>query len=161
MKHIFLLFILGTLTINSVFSQSDRVVLNNEITLTSLKNNNTISNIETWKPTTSDLENIQGLMNQCMNTYNKQTLESFKSRGERKHAKMYQIMNMNKYKVQIVPFVNTRGEKEVWINGFCNAFGTDWQTEIVQVFDGGNCYFTMRINLTTGECIEAGTNGYA
>lgn len=80
---------------------------------------------------------------------------------KRKYARMYEIMRLENYKIQYVPFLNEKGEKEVWINGFCSSFDSDWRKDIIHVFDGGNCYFTIRLNLSTGKCISAGTNGYA
>ena len=56
---------------------------------------------------------------------------------------------------------NHKGEKEVWINGFCNTWDKNWKTEIILVHDGGNCYFNLKINLTSGECFEISVNGYA
>ncbi|RDC65310.1 hypothetical protein [Adhaeribacter pallidiroseus] len=94
--------------------------------------------------------------------YNTKVNEGFKKRGEsRRYAKMYQIRDLKNYKIQYVPYLNEKREKEIWINGFCDSFNKDWRKEIIHVFDGGNCYFTIRLNLLTGECIAVGTNGYA
>ena len=92
---------------------------------------------------------------------NSETDKSFKERGESKYAHMYKIKKLKNYKIQFVPYLNEQGEKEVWINGFCSGSNSNWKKEIVWVMDGGNCYFQIRLNLTTGTCIEIGTNGYA
>ena len=60
-----------------------------------------------------------------------------------------------------MPYVNEKGEKEIWINGFCDNKGTDWKKEIIFVFDGGNCFFEIRLNLTTEECLAIGISGYS
>jgi hypothetical protein len=73
--------------------------------------------------------------------------------------KYFVIRELDEYKFQFVPVVNVRGEKIVWINAFCDAFGTDWKKHIVVVMDGGNCYFKAKINLTTKQVFELGTNG--
>jgi hypothetical protein len=51
------------------------------------------------------------------------------------------------YRIQIVTFVNSKGEKEVWVNAFCKASGDYWKTRPVVVFDGGPCYFQVNVNL--------------
>ena len=111
---------------------------------------------------TVELDAVTRLLTKCITDYNDQIRESFKKRGEKKkYARMYQIMSLSKYKIQIVPYINEKGEKEIWINGFCSDYDTDWKTEIIHVFDGGNCYFTVRLNISNNTCIALGTNGYA
>jgi hypothetical protein len=160
------------LTIGSIFllhltfckAQSDIVILQNQKTIHELI---TIFKIlpesaMTTSLSSAELEVVKRLLTKCIADYNNQISESFKKRGEQsKYARMYQIMRLGKYKIQVVPYINEKGEKEVWINGFCNHFNTDWKTEIVQVFDGGNCYFTVRLNVSNNKCVAVGTNGYA
>jgi hypothetical protein len=43
------------------------------------------------------------------------------------------------------------GERKVFINGFCDDMGIDWQTEIVAVDDGGDCFFSAMYNVDAGE----------
>ncbi|MDX6748070.1 hypothetical protein SHK09_14835 [Polaribacter sp. PL03] len=71
-------------------------------------------------------------------------------------------LKLDGYKRQYVPIINEKGEKEVWINFFCDDFGTNnWKTEIALVEDGGNCYYNIKINLKTKEYYELGINGNA
>lgn len=144
--------------------QSDFVVLQDQKTIDELITVFKIlpKSTMTTSLSTTELDNARGLLNKCITDYNEQIKEGFKKRGEkRKYARMYQIMSLSKYKIQIVPFINEKGEKEVWINGFCGDQLNDWKTEVVHVFDGGNCYFSVRLNISKNECIAAGTNGYA
>lgn len=63
---------------------------------------------------------------------------------------------------QYLPVINESGEKEVWINFFCDDFGAeDWKNQIVEVNDGGNCYFDVKINLTQKTYYDLMVNGYA
>ncbi len=39
------------------------------------------------------------------------------------------------------------GERKIFINGFCDAVGYDWEHEPVLVDDGGDCYFTAVYNV--------------
>jgi hypothetical protein len=73
-------------------------------------------------------------------------------------------IGLDEYKKQLVPVMNEKGEKEVWVNMFCSGFDTEnwnWKIEIVDVDDGGNCYWNVKVNLTTGEYYELSINGYA
>lgn len=67
-----------------------------------------------------------------------------------------------KYKMQIVPALNKNGQKEVWINAFCNSLGVmNWKSKLVFVKDGGNCFFNFKINLTEHKIYRIFVNGYA
>ncbi len=65
-------------------------------------------------------------------------------------------------KRQYIPVINEVGEKVVWINLFCDDWGSEnWKSEIMMVNDGGNCYFNLKINLSKGTYSELFINGYA
>lgn len=64
-------------------------------------------------------------------------------------------------KRQYVPVINKNGEKEVWINFFCGTHHDKWRDDIVVVFDGGNCYFNVKINLAQVEYYDLIINGHA
>jgi hypothetical protein len=57
-------------------------------------------------------------------------------------------INLNNYNRQYIAVINSKGEKEVWINCICNTDKNDWKKEIVLVDDGGNCYWQIIINIT-------------
>lgn len=66
------------------------------------------------------------------------------------------------YKRQYLPVLNEKGEKEVWINFFCHDFEDDiWKTATFNVADGGNCFYSLKINLVTKEIYHLRINGYA
>jgi hypothetical protein len=68
------------------------------------------------------------------------------------------ISNPGKYYKQFVAVINSKGEKEVWVECFCKISDASWKTEPVIVKDGGNCYFYVKINLTTGLVSNFGIN---
>ena len=70
------------------------------------------------------------------------------------------FINLPKYRRQYFCSLNDKGEKIVWVNCFCGTKDY-WKTSEVFVFDGGNCYFHMMINISTGQVSEFGTNGVA
>ena len=109
----------------------------------------------------SDSSKIEILIYQSIQQYNsKLSKERFKYKGVdtgRLH-----------YKMQIIPAMNNKGQKEIWVNGFCShrngwrePFNQNWKEQIVLVEDGGNCYFNFKINLDTKEYYSFYVNGYA
>jgi len=65
------------------------------------------------------------------------------------------------YKKQLVAVTNLKGEKEVWVNCFCDDWDKAWRTQVVSVEDGGTCYFNFKLNLTTKKIYDLIVNGYA
>lgn len=53
------------------------------------------------------------------------------------------------------------GQRKVFVNGFCDAWDTNWQAELVFVMDGGDCYFTAIYNVETSELESFMFNGEA
>ena len=71
-------------------------------------------------------------------------------------------LKLDKFKRQYVSVFNERGEKEIWVNFFCNNGNTDqWKTKLIMIKDGGNCYFNLKVNLTNKTYSELKINGYA
>lgn len=63
---------------------------------------------------------------------------------------------------QYVPAINEYGEKVIWINFFCGKPKTDgWKNGIVDVRDGGDCYFNLKVNLTTQKYYDLSINSDA
>jgi hypothetical protein len=109
------------------------------------------------KPATlnyNEIYQLDSLLKLCALEYN----ETLKSDLRENYSIDF---NKYKYKRQYVAVLNSQGEKEVWINGFCNTWGNRWKNEVLHVNDGGNCYFNLKINLTTKICFELAVNGYA
>jgi len=71
-------------------------------------------------------------------------------------------IKLDGYLRQYIPITNELGEKEVWINFFCDDWNSDvWKSGIIIVLDGGNCYFNLKVNLTKKTYYELSINGYA
>jgi hypothetical protein len=75
--------------------------------------------------------------------------------------KAFVIMPLMKYKMQFFPVTNAQGQKEVWINCLCQTYNDDWKNRVIMVEDGGNCYFSIKINLTTKSYSQLMINGSA
>ena len=64
------------------------------------------------------------------------------------------IINLDKYKRQYIPFYDDKGIRMVLVNSFCEKdlewqikFGINWKKELVITNDGGDCYFLGLIDL--------------
>ena len=111
----------------------------------------------TYTPTTlseNEIQQLDSLFRQCIFIYNSNLA------SDRKRSYSIDFLKY-KYKRQYIAVINDKGEKEVWINCFCNAQEKHWKTKIILVEDGGNCYFNLKINLTTKDCFEVSVNGYS
>ena len=112
---------------------------------------------KTYSPSTltqDDIEKIERLMTDCVNTYNNKLSSDNKQY-------FYIDLTKEKYRRQYVAVTSKNGDKEIWINCLCQIHGDNWKTSIIMVEDGGNCYFNLKINLTKEECYDLGVNGHA
>ncbi|MBS1646636.1 MAG: hypothetical protein JST67_04795 [Bacteroidetes bacterium] len=57
-------------------------------------------------------------------------------------------VDLKKYQRQYIAVINNKGEKEVWVNCFCYNMGVDFYTQVLDIKDGGSCFFNVKINLT-------------
>lgn len=73
------------------------------------------------------------------------------------------IETSEKYNKQCIAIINSKREKEVWIYCSCKLglFSKDeFQYRINSAKDGGNCYFSVKLNLTLKTYSELQINGY-
>jgi hypothetical protein len=105
--------------------------------------------------TNQDLEVIDRLLSDCINVHNsnQDTTKEFS-----------EYIDLKKYKRQYVPFINSNGEKKVYVNCFCiSDFANEvdyWKKSLVEVEDGGSCFFHVTINLSSYKYEQLFTNGY-
>lgn len=113
----------------------------------------------------SDILLIEDLLDKSIIENNKIEIEYYlKAKKKRPKAKIYKekfIIELNRYKIQYLPIVNSKGEKEVWVNCFCSTGNRNWKETIISAKDGGNCFFKLKINLTKGYYYEFSVNGEA
>ena len=72
----------------------------------------------------------------------------------------YDSINLSNYRIQLVVTINNSGEKEIFVNCFCST-EEDWENHLVKVLDGGECFFNVRINLSTNKYYEFSVNSLA
>ncbi|TDO20945.1 hypothetical protein [Pedobacter duraquae] len=72
------------------------------------------------------------------------------------------FIDLKNYKRQYVAHINAKKQKEVWVNCFCSNEGNDeWKSKIIEVRDGGKCYFNLRIIIEQKSYYEFMVNGKA
>ncbi|MGN7888403.1 hypothetical protein [Dyadobacter sp. 22481] len=103
--------------------------------------------------TPQDLEQIDSLLLVCVANYNKTIRQDLQF--------MKIDLDDRLYKKQLVAVVNSLGEKEVWVNCFCDDFSTPWRTRLLLVDDGGSCYFNLKINLKSLKYYDFSVNALA
>ena len=115
--------------------------------------------------TDGDLMKIETILIKCINHYNSGQERRFKEINDKHREynldKKNFIIDLTSYKRQYVSIMNSKGEKEVWVNCFCDTWNTDWRKDLISVDDGGKCYFNLKINLTTEQYYELMINGNA
>ncbi len=115
--------------------------------------------------TGSDTQILEDVLNQFVINYNRYGETDYKRVCEKhpdsKINKHYFVIDLKLYKRQYVLAFNDKGEKEVWVNCFCDWHGVNWRKYIITVADGGICYFNLRINLSTKEYYYVMVNGDA
>jgi hypothetical protein len=103
--------------------------------------------------TKEELGKVDQILKACLNTHNakQDTTKEFS-----------EFIDLKKYKRQYVPFIDTKGDRKVYVNCFCTSdWGFDyWKKTLVQVDDGGSCFFQLIINLTELKYEQFSTNGY-
>lgn len=135
----------------------------------SIKDNKYIvkdTNVKSFNLISDDIAVLDSLLSNFTQIYNQVGLDDYQiAVGKNPNSeikKRYFIIDMNNYKKQYVPYLNTENEKIVFSNYFCELHGNhNWKKHIIRVFDGGNCFFTLNINLTQKKIIYYSINGDA
>lgn len=110
------------------------------------------------KPTSLSKNEI----NQIENIIDKEIAKINKDFKKSQRTKFNYVGNPKKYFKQIIPVINSKGEKVVWVNCLCTVSNEpDWKTRLIGVLDGGSCYFNCKINLTTHKFYDLMVNGVA
>lgn len=117
-------------------------------------------NAEPSDLTVEEIKETERLLLTCIEEYNREPYP-LKAHPEYKLDKNKFIIDLTQYKKQFIPVLNRKGEKEVWVNCFCEDNFNDWKQQIVKVQDGGKCFFNVKINLMTKECYGLRVNGEA
>lgn len=69
----------------------------------------------------------------------------------------------SQYAKQIIAVINSKNDIELWVSCNCKdkRFKNEFEYAIIQVQDGGNCHFRLKINLTKQSYSDLSINGEA
>ena len=129
----------------------------------------TFENGKSTKLSKVDMDKIDSLLSKSVDNYNLEMKIFVSDSNIQKPGNLLRLedftINLEKYKRQYVAIRNAKGEKEVWVNCFCNEpdpeFESNWKNELVITFDGGKCFFSLILNLTKEEQYGIMVNGEA
>ena len=96
-------------------------------------------NAEPSDLTVEEIKETERLLLTCIEEYNREPYP-LKAHPEYKLDKNKFIIDLTQYKKQFIPVLNRKGEKEVWVNCFCEDNFNDWKQQIVKVQDGGKWF---------------------
>lgn len=102
-----------------------------------------------WKPNDSDLQIVDDVLISAIDN------------GEFFFLENECLSEIRKYYRQYLCYINEKGEKIIFINSMCeldtaydennNPTVFDWKNEMIDIDDGGDCYWKIKINLTTNK----------
>jgi len=113
----------------------------------------------------SELKEIEIILENCIDKYNIEQKLRFEELNNKHPEYNFDInqftIDLKRYKRQYISVINNKGQKEVWINCFCDTFGMNWKKEQIDVMDGGNCFFNLKVNISKKEYYDFMVNGVA
>lgn len=124
-------------------------------------------NYDSWKPNQNDIVKAREIVIQAINSG---SFNMFKVPVEE-----YILSN---YFFQYIPYIDENGERNIYVNAFCETAETnaemiiydvdtlapihiDWKDQLIIVSDGGACYWSVEINLDNEFYIDLMINGNA
>jgi len=113
----------------------------------------------------TEINVLDSLVNVGIEQYNKERkiwLDSILQTNSDININLEELtIKIDLYKKQYLPFINSNGEKEVWVNCLCDGNDENWKKEIQFIQDGGKCYFNLMVNLSTRVTYAFMVNGNA
>lgn len=119
----------------------------------------------------SEIIECENLLKEYINQYNDRGISKADSLNKYHRKVKHKSLTIDKeqflidlkdYGRQYISVLNKENHKIVYINCFCNPLGFHYrQKDWVFVFDGGNCFFQLKIDLTDKKVIEFSDNGVA
>tara|TARA_Y100000589_G_scaffold327592_1_gene369755 strand:- start:796 stop:1302 length:507 start_codon:yes stop_codon:yes gene_type:complete len=109
-----------------------------------------------WSPNKENIEKVDSILVKAIND---NVFYSLKSKD---------ISEIHKFYRQYLCYIDGKGEKIIFINSMCdlsdyineydNSEKNDWKNEMLKIADGGDCYWNIKINLTTNEYFDLRIN---
>ncbi|WP_430408591.1 hypothetical protein [Kordia sp.] len=102
-----------------------------------------------WEPSNKDFVEINSIIEDAIQD------------GEFYFLKTKSISEIKKYYRQYLFYTDDKGLKIVFINSMCNISSyndTDWRKEMLDIADGGDCYWSLKIDLTNKKLFSLKVN---
>jgi hypothetical protein len=141
------------------FSQIDK----NDFVFERQNNNSSLwisiaSTLEKFTPTIEEI----GLVKQL----SKNHIDSLERNRNPKTVKEYDKLlkfNDSDYFRQYVGYIDSKGNRIVFINSVCKTYGQkrDFKRNWIFVLDGGSCFYQIKVDLTAKKCFDFSINGEA
>ena len=113
----------------------------------------------------SEIKTVYVLLEKCVAEHNQAQEKDFhdmtRAYPEIPFKKENYFISLPAYKQQLIVVTDSEDEKQVWVNCFCGGSESYWRKEVVDVIDGGNCFFNVKINLTQAIWYDMMVNGSA
>lgn len=89
------------------------------------------------------------LLQKFISEYNKEQTRQYNSfTPEQQNGHILLLLDIKSFRRQYVPIINQSGEKEIWVNCFCNSLDKDWKKEVIKPSGERMCNFKIMLNLT-------------
>lgn len=116
----------------------------------------------------SDLKKIEEVLSKVIDKQNAKEIVRFQeinaAHPEEKYKLQDFIIKKKNYRQQYLVIQNSKGEKEVFVNLFCDDFPipVDWKKKLnYGSYGGGSCFFSFKINLYTNKYYDVWFNAEA
>lgn len=108
-----------------------------------------------FTPSRADIELAENALVKNLAMLNKEEINQGKDYGPVIHK------SLKKYKRQYFGFIDEKGNRVLFINCFwAEEYLLDfWQKKLIEVFDGGSYYWSVKYSLNTGKLYQLMVNG--
>ena len=80
----------------------------------------------------------------------------------KEYGKLLKFSDSDYYR-QYVGYIDSKGNRIVFVNAVCKSYGqkSDLRKDWIFVFDGGSCFYQIKVDLTAKKCFDFSVNGEA
>ena len=100
-----------------------------------------------WQLSDSDFEQTKKIIIDCISDHK-----------DEYYAKSI-FKNLKDYYFQFIPYVDSDNNPKVYVSAFCVP-GENWKSQLVDVDDGGSCFWQVQVDANNYSYDEFRVNGY-
>jgi hypothetical protein len=112
------------------------------------------STYEKFTPTIEEIEIAKQLA--------KHHIDSLEQNRDKKYGKLLDFKDSDYYR-QYIGYIDDKGNRIIFINAVCGSYAQKRNLNNVWifVFDGGSCFYQIKVNLKSDKCFDFSVNGVA